>query len=163
MDEVARAAGISRQGLYLSFGNKEELFRRVLTHSLNRQLSAAIAELSRVENSLEVRLVGACDQWSGRCAGSLGPDAADLLCASSALTGASLAEYERRFERALAGALAASPVAAHCKKAKTEIADLARALHATARGLKQRCKTREEFTQSMTAVVRFACTPEFYP
>lgn len=160
MDEIARAAGISRQGLYLSFGNKEELFRRVLAHSLNRQLSAAIRELSRTENSLEVRLVQACDHWSGRCAGSMGPDAADLLCASSALTGTSLAEYEGQFERALAATLAASPIAARCKKAKTEIADLARALHATARGLKQRCKTREEFTKSMSAAVRFACTPE---
>jgi AcrR family transcriptional regulator len=160
MYEVARAAGISRQGLYLSFGNKEQLFKRVLAHSMNRQLSAAIEGLLRTENSLEVRLVDACNQWSGRCVGSLGPDIADLLCAGSALAGASIAEYDRQFETALAAVLAASPIAAHCAKAKTEIADLARALHATARGLKQRCKTPDEFTKSMTAAVRFACMPE---
>ena len=43
MDEVARAAGVSRQGLYLLFADKEELFRKALTHKLARQLSARSA------------------------------------------------------------------------------------------------------------------------
>jgi hypothetical protein len=40
-----------------------------------------------------------------------------------------------------------------------EVADLARALHATARGLKQSCKTREEFVKGVTAAVRMICRP----
>ena len=55
MDDVARAAGVSRQGLYLSFANKEELFRRALEHSLSNQLACAITALSRAEDSLESR------------------------------------------------------------------------------------------------------------
>ena len=42
MDEVARAAGVSRQGLYLQFADKEELFRKAVEFRLNHQLSAAI-------------------------------------------------------------------------------------------------------------------------
>src|ERR1035438_6269291 len=63
MDEVARAAGVSRQGLYLQFVNKEELFRKALEHSLSNQLNAAVAALSRQEDSLERRLIAACDAW----------------------------------------------------------------------------------------------------
>src|SRR6267142_6788582 len=74
MDDVARAAGVSRQGLYLSFANKEELFRRALAHSLRGQLAAAIAALSRSQDSLETRLIAACVDWSGRFIGSLGVD-----------------------------------------------------------------------------------------
>jgi hypothetical protein len=70
-----------------------------------------------------------------------------------------LAEYEWQFEEALAAALAASPMADRCAAANLQIADLARALHATARGLKQRCKTREEFVRGMTAAVRITCVP----
>ena len=51
MDDVARAAGVSRQGLYLSFANKEELFRRALEHSLSDQLACAITALSRAQDS----------------------------------------------------------------------------------------------------------------
>src|ERR1700678_3238330 len=88
MDEVARAAGVSRQGLYLQFANKEELFRRALDHSFNSQLNAAVAALSVRGDSLEFRIIAACDAWSGRFVGSRGADAADLMCASTALAGA---------------------------------------------------------------------------
>lgn len=159
MDDVARAAGVSRQGLYLSFANKEELFRRALEHSLKRQLHAAITSLSRNDISLELRLVEACNLWAGRFVGALGADVADLMCASTALAGTTLAEYEWHFEEALATALAASSMLERCAAANVDIADLGRALHAAARGLKQRCKTREEFLNGMTAVVRMACTP----
>ena len=90
MDEVARAAGVSRQGLYLQFANKEELFRKAVEHSLNSRLNAAVAALSRRQDSLELRLIAACDAWSGRFVGSLGSDAADLMCASTSLAGATL-------------------------------------------------------------------------
>jgi AcrR family transcriptional regulator len=163
MDDVARAAGVSRQGLYLSFANKEELFRRAVEHSLNSQLNCAMAALSRADESLDKRLIAACDAWSGRFVGSLGVDAADLMCASTALAGATLSEYEWQFEQALSGALAASPVASRCAAAGLEIADLARALHATARGLKQNSKTREEFLKGMTAAVRMTCSPLHQP
>jgi TetR/AcrR family transcriptional regulator, regulator of autoinduction and epiphytic fitness len=163
MDDVARAAGVSRQGLYLSFANKEELFRRAVEHSLNNQLSSAIAALSRADESLDKRLIAACDAWSGRFVGTLGADAADLMCASTTLAGATLSEYEWQFEEALAGAIAASSMAARCAAANLEIVDLARALHATARGLKQSSKTREEFVKGMTAAVRMTCSPLHQP
>jgi TetR/AcrR family transcriptional regulator, regulator of autoinduction and epiphytic fitness len=158
MEDVARAAGVSRQGLYLSFANKEELFRRAVEHSLSSQLACAITALSRAGDSLENRLIAACKEWSGRFVGTLGTDAADLMCASTSLAGATLAEYEWQFEAALVDAIAATPVAHRCAAAGLNIADFARALHATARGLKQTCKTQEDFLKAMTAAVRMACS-----
>jgi AcrR family transcriptional regulator len=159
MDDVARAAGVSRQGLYLSFANKEELFRRAVAHSLSSQLTAAVAALSRTEDSLETRLIGACVEWSGRFLGSFGADASDLMCASTSLAGATLAEYEWQFEEAVASAITASALAEICAAANLEVADLARALHATSRGLKHSCKSRQEFVKTMTAAVRMICMP----
>jgi AcrR family transcriptional regulator len=159
MDDVARAAGVSRQGLYLSFANKEELFRRALEHSLRSQLASAVEALSCADDSLENRIIAACKEWSGRFVGSLGADAADLMCASTSLAGATLAEYESQFEAALAAAIGGTPVADRCKAAGLNIADFARALHATARGLKQTCKIQEDFVKGMTAAVRMACMP----
>jgi TetR/AcrR family transcriptional regulator of autoinduction and epiphytic fitness len=159
MDDVARAAGVSRQGLYLSFANKEELFRRALEHSLSDQLACAIAALSRSEDSLETRIIAACKEWSGRFVGSLGADAADLMCASTSLAGTTLRQYEGQFEAALAAGMGGTAVAERCASAGLNIADFARALHATARGLKQTCKTQEDFVKGMTAAVRMACMP----
>jgi len=159
MDEVARAAGVSRQGLYLQFANKEELFRKAVEHTLNSQLQAAVAALSRREDSLELRLIAACDAWSGRFVGSMGSDAADLMCASTSLAGATLTHYESQFELAVTRAIADSPLSGFCSTAGLCPADLARALHATARGLKHSSASREEFVKGMTVAARMFCTP----
>jgi AcrR family transcriptional regulator len=158
MEDVARAAGVSRQGLYLLFSNKEELFRRALEHSLSSQLGAALDVLTR-GSDLEQRLIAACDEWSGRFVGALGADAADLMCAGSSLAGGTLEAYEARFEEALAGALAESPLSRFWHNAGITSAEAARALHATARGLKHSCATRQEFRKGITVAVRIFCAP----
>ena len=158
MDEVARAAGVSRQGLYLQFANKEELFRRALEHCLNTQLKDALAALARTGDGLETRLIAACDAWSGRFVGSLA-DASDLMCASTALAGKTLTRFESQFEAAVARAIADSPLGGYCAKSDLCPKELARTLHATARGLKQSCGSREEFVKGMTVAARMFCAP----
>ena len=159
MDEVARAAGMSRQGLYLHFADKEELFRKAVSYKLTRQLSAAITALSDEKVSLEKRLIDACDEWCGRFVGAFGADAADLMCASTTLAGATLARYEAQFEAALAHAIGSSALAPFCKVAALEPPTVARAVLATARGLKHYSQTRQEFVQGMTAATRLFCSP----
>ena len=159
MDEVARAAGVSRQGLYLQFANKEELFRRALEHSFDRQLRAAAAALKDADTPLEARLVAACDAWAGRFIGSLGSDAADLMCASTTLAGDALARYAAQFESLLAGAIAASPLLQAYSAAGLSAAAIARVLHATARGFKHGSSSREEFLHAMTGAARMMCAP----
>ncbi len=159
MDEVARAAGVSRQGLYLQFANKEELFRSALEHSLSSQLNAAAAALMREPDTLENRLISACNEWSGRFIGALGADASDLMCASTSLAGVTLSQYQSQFEQALTQAIANSPLAGFCASQGLSPSDLARTIHATAKGLKQSCTSREEFVKGMTVAARMFCAP----
>ena len=159
MDEVARAAGLSRQGLYLHFADKEELFRKAVAYKLSRQLSAAVTALLDETISLEKRLMEACDAWCGRYVGATGSDAADLMCASTTLAGATLADYEERFEAALAHAIATSALAPFCAGAGLPTPGVARAVLATARGLKHYSQTRQEFVQGMTVAARLFCSP----
>ena len=159
MDEVARAAGVSRQGLYLQFADKEALFRKAVAFKLSRQLRAAALALADEHAALESRLVAACDEWAGRHVGFIGTDAADLMCASTSLAGATLSDYEGRFETALEYAIAGSALADFCAASGCPPTDVARVLHATARGLKHTCRSREEFVRRMTVAARMFCAP----
>ena len=157
MDEVARAAGVSRQGLYLQFADKEELFRRAVNYKLAHNLSDAISALSDSRVALHERLLAACDAWAGRFVGISGADAADLMCASTSLAGDTLKHYESRFENALAQAIGSSPLLVTCKAEGMSPADLAHALHATARGLKHSSKSRQDFLRGMSVAARLFC------
>jgi AcrR family transcriptional regulator len=159
MDEVARAAGVSRQGLYLQFANKEELFRRALEHSLDGQLSAARAALSQPHVALQERLAAACDAWAGRFIGALGADAADLMCASTTLAGTALARYGAEFEALIARAVDESPLMRAYSGVGVSSVQVARTLHAAARGFKHGSASREEFLDAMTAAARMICAP----
>src|ERR1700692_2844000 len=66
MDEVARSADISRQGLYLYFASKEALFRAAVRQELDAALSEASRCLDEENVGLEVRVVAALDAWMGR-------------------------------------------------------------------------------------------------
>ena len=53
MEEVARASHLSRQGLYLHFATKEQLFHAAVRHALETGLEAAVAQLK--DESLPLR------------------------------------------------------------------------------------------------------------
>src|SRR3954470_24901736 len=71
MDEIARSADISRQGLYLHFANKEALFRAAVSQELNTALGDASRCLNEEGVGLERRVVAALDAWLGRYVGSM--------------------------------------------------------------------------------------------
>jgi AcrR family transcriptional regulator len=158
MDEVARAAGISRQGLYLSFATKEELFRATVLHALSGQLNAAVQALADQRRPIEERLVAALDEWVGRYVGALGPDTGDLIEASGILARSIVSEHEERFEQALADAIEASSLVSVYSSAGLSAAQLARTLHAAARGFKLSCASRQGFVDEVTVTVRILCT-----
>ena len=159
MDDVARAAGVSRQGLYLHFADKEDLFRATVQHGLRAHLAAAVAALADETQSLESRLVTAFDEWLGRRIGMAGAGASDLIESSGALAGTILSEHGARFDKAVAHAISTSPLMAVYARAKLTPMHLARTLHATARGLKHSSASREEFTASVAIAARMLCAP----
>ena len=64
MDELARAVGLSRQGLYLWFPGKKALFTE-MTHHLLRKTAAQVAQALAADASAEDRVVAAFVAASG--------------------------------------------------------------------------------------------------
>lgn len=158
MDEVARAAQISRQGLYLHFANKEELLRATVGYACKSSLTDALKALA-TDAPLPERLASAFDEWVGRYVGRFGADAADLMEAAETIAGTQIEETEKLFVDAITTALREGGVAAAYKPAGITARQLAENLASTAGGLKHWSDTREEFQEGMALAVRITCAP----
>lgn len=64
MNDLARAAGLTRPTLYLSFGDKQEIFDAVIDRMVSDKLSEIRAGMQR-RKSFEAKLHFACINWSG--------------------------------------------------------------------------------------------------
>lgn len=158
MDEVARAAEISRQGLYLHFANKEELFRATVQFALEGSLKGALRALGS-DDTLMNRLCGAYDEWIGRFVGTFELDALDVMDAVTTLAGPTVETYETQFLEAVAATMREAGLVAACKPAGLTARQLAENLMNTAVGLKHSCKAREEFREGCLLAVRVTCAP----
>lgn len=159
MEEVARAAQVSRQGLYLHFSTKEDLFREAVHHTMAQSLDAALAALRDPARDLEQKLLGAFDAMTGRYVGMMGASASDLVETASALLGPILQEHEEKFADAVAKAIATGKLAAAYKGVGLSARQLADVFGAAARGLKYTCGSRGDFHDGMANVVRALCAP----
>src|ERR1700738_4203333 len=96
MDDVARAAGVSRQGLYLYFDTKDFLFREALQHLVSHLIRAAHAVAEDGNLSLRDRLVGAFE--AVHCSAfhnASREDALELLQSAQSAAAALLVQLER--------------------------------------------------------------------
>ena len=159
MDDIARAADISRQGLYLHFANKDALFRA----AVRRELDTALGEVSRCLNEegvgLEPRVVGALDAWLGRYVGSmLAPDIRNLLQNPAMQLGDIVDPARAAFADRLAAAIAAAMSENDRRRLGVTPEEIVAALHTVAQGAKYLsnayAESREEFVARMTAAVR---------
>jgi len=140
MDDVARAAQVSRQGLYFLFDSKPALFRDAVTRALTRDLDAVADTLSD-GRPLRERLLTAFDRWAGSFIGPLTDQTGSVRDFDPALLGPMLHSAPRRFEDLVTAAIAESH--------PTDAPDRARTLLSASIGIKHQAQTREQYSESM--------------
>jgi AcrR family transcriptional regulator len=155
MDDVARAVGLSRQGLYLHFPTKEVLFKATVAHAVEAMRSEARAALGRSDLDVEDRVLGAFEATAGRAIGSENLD--ELFAATTELVGPVIRELEETLVADVARTLRTGGVAARWKEAGASAKDLADHLAAVSDGIKRRVKTPTEYRDRMRIAVRLVC------
>ncbi|HZZ88834.1 MAG TPA: helix-turn-helix domain-containing protein [Caulobacteraceae bacterium] len=155
MEEVARAADISRQGLYLLFGDKEALFRAALARMMETGVTRVEAALA-ADAPIGARLYQAMLAWHGRSAGTSPEHLDDLFQRSVALTRDLMVRSGDAVTDRMTDAIAASPLAARLQSQGLTARDAALALDACGQGLKHAGLDRAEFKRRLAAAVSLA-------
>ena len=155
VEDIARAADISKQGLYLHFASKEDIFVACLKKYLVENHAAMELLLFREDAPLFARLVDAFDSWVGRYIESFSDENYDVIEASKRLSGGLMDEYKALFRASVAKALSAS---AEFKRTKNILApkEVADVLLRLVESWKSERLPRAEFRKKIALAVR-AC------
>jgi AcrR family transcriptional regulator len=131
MDDVAQAAGVSRQGLYLYFDTKDFLFREALQYLVSHTISTAHSVAKDGNLSLRDRLLGVFE--------------AD---------GALLVQLDRDLMGIVAALLAEAGVADRWEEAGVTVAELSEQLLMSAKGIKASVDTLPAYRERMLTTIR---------
>lgn len=106
MDDIARAAEISRPALYLVFRNKTDIYRALASRFLNTALEQTVAVLAG-EGTLAGRLDRMCEEVFHCMMREIEatPHGADLLDMKNSLAGDLMGEWRVRLDAVLADAI----------------------------------------------------------
>jgi AcrR family transcriptional regulator len=146
MEEVARAARISRPGLYFLFSSKEALFRAAVERTLQRDIEAVAGALAATGRPLHNRLLAAFDQWAGRYVGPLAQDIMVVIEDNPELLGATVQTMPQRFEELILEAIAATGDKEAARR-------MSQTLISTSIGVKHQVAEREEFRDRMAVAI----------
>ncbi|TGJ98357.1 TetR/AcrR family transcriptional regulator [Leptospira langatensis] len=108
VDDIAEAAHLSKQGLYLHFSSKQEIFLASLQKYLDDGLILVQEELSKGNSSLYDRLLGAMDAWFGRHYATFSPKSFDIIKTGNSISGVQIEKYKDMFRSKIAKAIAES-------------------------------------------------------
>lgn len=157
MEEVARAAGISRQSLYVQFSAKEPLFKAVVIQSLESSLLQATLVLNDPSLKLPAKIVKAFDKWEGEHIQVPGVSRWELIEAAFQIVGEDLIKkYQSQVRKELEKTLNASAINT---RSNFSIRELAEVLQSVAHGLAAKSSSRNEWTKQMKTAVRVITTP----
>src|SRR5260221_14083505 len=155
MDDVARAAGVSRQGLYLYFDTKDLLFSESLQHLMSRLISNARAAAEDGSLSFRDRLLGAFE--AVHCSAfhnASREDALELLQSSQSAAGALLVQSERDLMGIAAALLTEAGVADRWEQACITAAEPAEQLLMSAQGIETSVDDLAAYRERMLAALK---------
>ena len=152
MEDVAQAAGKSRQALYNRFGSKEAVFTWAVDEIASASAEAARAALMDEAQSLPDRLLKSFDAWAGQHVDLLraSPHGGDVIAAAKAHTAVRAAEAEAALIEEIAALLLNSGAADD----KSAADDAAIALASASKGLLYTASSRADYQATLKRVIR---------
>jgi AcrR family transcriptional regulator len=156
MEDIAQAAGISRQGIYLHFKDKDAIFSASIQKSLDVGVQAANRILDDERLALEEKLLKALDEWFGRHVGLLHPEASDLKGQCERVLGDAVEKSRSAFKKKLEKVILAQS-ARKTKGADKRAATIADMLCTCGETWKHGFSSRQEFSKKMCDAIQLCC------
>ncbi|SDG48448.1 transcriptional regulator, TetR family [Lentzea fradiae] len=155
MDDVAKAAAISRQGLYLHFVTKDELFQAVIGQMLDDLRDTTWGALEQGDAPTADRLARAFEAFHGVTVGTVDRDVhGELLSSAQSFAADRMTRMEQELVADVATLLGKTGHAAAWEEAGLSAAELAQALFDASAGAKYESASLDEYRRRVRVAVR---------
>lgn len=159
VDDLAEAAKMSKQGLYLYFSSKDEIFLAAIQKYLDDGLDMVQLELAQTDRSLFSCLMKAMDAWFGRHIDTFSPGSFDVIKAGNVLAENHTEEYKSAFRQKMAKAMTDSPEFDKSKNVCTP-KEIAEVLFIFGLTWKEGYASRADFMKKVGICIRACCQIE---
>ena len=156
MDDIAEAAGISKQGLYLHFDSKEHIFASAIDTYLEDGLELVDAALQQSGATLYERLLAAMDAWFGRHITTFTRDSFDIVEMGRRKPDRRVETYKAAFQARLTRAIVSSPEFKTSKNVCTA-REIAQVLFDFGLSWKDYCPDKATFMTKVGSCIRACC------
>ena len=155
MEDIAKAAGLSRQSIYKKFGSKEAIFEWALIEAVGLAFDATMSALSDETKSTKDRIAQAFDRWAGDHVGILRstPHGMEMLNHANEMF-AKDPNLDRKSETVFYGAVADLILRDGHAKSQKDAEDKSYTLAMTSKGLLFYATDTAEFRQGMDRALR---------
>ena len=153
VDNIAEAAGLTKQGLYLHFSSKEEIFVASMAKYLDDAVLLLEQTLGNHSLSLHERICEAMDVWFGRHFSTFSLQSLDVIEVGNQLSARQTEKYKEAFRIKIGNALSESTEFKKSKNACSpkEIADT---LFTCGLSWKEPHQSRADFAKKMSVLCK---------
>ena len=156
VDDLAKAAGLSKQGLYLHFKSKDEVFVASFKKYLDDALMSVEEALEDLNSPFADRLNLAFDKWFGRHLETFRPESLDIIQAGERIHHDSVEKYKNLFKAKIIKAVSTS-VEFKNSKSIASPKDIAQVLFLCGMSWKDGLRTRTQFREEMALSISVIC------
>lgn len=155
MDDLAAAAEVSRQTLYLQFRNKEGLFRAALEYLTEQMLASMRCVADRQSGTVEETLMGIFEVPCGdSLTASSQINIAELATVAPSQEGSIVSRFEAEVLSVIANTLRQAGAAAQWERQGIGAQELAMHLIDTSSGIKSATEHLSDYRQRMALAIR---------
>jgi AcrR family transcriptional regulator len=151
MEDLAKAAGMSRQGLYKRFGSKDRVFEGAILTFMERSLNEALEQLAQPDQSPKEAICATFQIWIGKHVPLLHgtPHGMEIMDRAIGIALSGGQDYEGRLYQALADYCVKNSLVTRPELAQDWVFTLSMA----SKGLMLKTITTEEFATGMKRIV----------
>lgn len=159
LDEVARAASLSRQTIYQRYKSKKNLFTSAVINLLDSSIKGVEDILNEKNLAIEEQLLKAFDLWGGYYVKTLkgSPHVDEIISATNEYVGGIISLKQNEFIKVISKAFKKNRVSASYMKHGIPPLKLAEMLYFTHKGIAYLCDGYGSFLEEMRWAIKIVC------